>query len=150
MSTWVNLLEILYPVGSFYLSNVDISPASKIGGTWTKVENAALRGASSTGYTGSDSITLSFSQMPTHSHSVTVKSAGAHDHNIYYSTTGVRSGSYWQAVTEGAAHDGSSSAYFNGKAGSHTHDTTCASVGGGEPHSVVQRSYNCYIWYRTA
>ena len=42
MSTWVNFLEILYPVGSVYISAVDRSPAESIGGTWEKIEGKFL------------------------------------------------------------------------------------------------------------
>ena len=70
-SSWVNALNIFYPVGAFYISNVSTSPATLLGGTWAQVTNAAIRGASSTGYTGSDSTTLTTSQIPSHSHGLT-------------------------------------------------------------------------------
>lgn len=71
MANWINLLEVLYPVGSLYFSTTDTSPASIIGGSWTKIENALL---GTTGdemgeikeYSGSYRITVN--QMPAHSH----------------------------------------------------------------------------------
>lgn len=65
---WINLLETIYPVGSVYISTLQISPSSTIGGTWTQVTDAVLRGSNSTGYTGSDTHTLSVDEMPSHSH----------------------------------------------------------------------------------
>lgn len=62
-SSWT---DILHPVGSFYISNTSTSPASLFGGSWTQITNAALRGATGTGYTGSDITTLSLSQIPSH------------------------------------------------------------------------------------
>ena len=150
MPTWINFLEIIYPIGSFYISNVNISPAEKIGGTWVQVTDAALRGATSSGYTGADTHSITTSEMPSHNHSGSTASAGAHTHALYYATNGTRSGSYWQAVTSGASHDGSSSAYLAGNAGSHSHSVTIGNKGDGSAMSLVQRSYNCYIWYRTA
>ena len=71
MATWVNLMDIVYPIGAFYISHVNTSPSSLIGGTWAQVTNAVIRGVSSStksDYTGSDSTTLTTSQIPSHSH----------------------------------------------------------------------------------
>ena len=38
MSNFVNLLDIVYPVGSIYQSMNATSPADFIGGTWTKIK----------------------------------------------------------------------------------------------------------------
>ena len=35
---YVNLLEVVYPVGSIYLTTLDMSPAETIGGTWQQIE----------------------------------------------------------------------------------------------------------------
>lgn len=35
MATWVNLLDLIYSVGSLYFSTSEISPAEIIGGTWS-------------------------------------------------------------------------------------------------------------------
>lgn len=56
-------------MGSFYLSNNSISPAESIGGTWTQVENAVLRGATETGYVGNDTHVQTVEEMPAHTHS---------------------------------------------------------------------------------
>lgn len=37
MATWVNLMDIVYPVGSMYFSATSTSPASTVGGTWTRI-----------------------------------------------------------------------------------------------------------------
>lgn len=58
----------MYPVGSFYFSTQSISPSSLFGGTWTQITNAAIRGATTIGYTGSDSTTLTINQIPAHQH----------------------------------------------------------------------------------
>lgn len=39
MSNYVNLLDIVYPVGSVFISNNSVSPADSIGGTWTKLDS---------------------------------------------------------------------------------------------------------------
>lgn len=39
MSNYVNLMDIVYPIGSVFISNTSISPADSIGGTWTKLDS---------------------------------------------------------------------------------------------------------------
>ena len=72
MATWVNLLDIIYPVGSIYHSTSSTSPASSIGGTWSAISGRFLLGANSTYTAGSQdgaaSVTLSVNQIPAHSH----------------------------------------------------------------------------------
>lgn len=67
-SSWV---DILHPIGSVWLSNSSTSPASLFGGTWTQLTNAVLRAATSTGYIGSDTHTLTINEMPSHNHNLT-------------------------------------------------------------------------------
>lgn len=74
--SYVNLLEIIYPIGSIYISCNDTSPAEIVGGTWSMVSDAyflmasnTARAAGSTG--GANSITLTTNQIPSHSHSTT-------------------------------------------------------------------------------
>ena len=64
-SSWV---DILHPVGSFYFSSQSTSPSSLFGGTWSQIDGAVPRGATKFGYVGSDSTTLSLSQIPQHNH----------------------------------------------------------------------------------
>ena len=68
MSNFVNLLDIIYPVASMYITTSNVSPATTIGGTWTKISGGACLAAydSTIGYTGSK--TISYNQMPVHSH----------------------------------------------------------------------------------
>lgn len=78
MSNFVNLMDIIYPVGSIYQSMNATSPASSIGGTWTKI-NTFLYGADTVGQTGGEKMhTLTIMEMPTHAHAqyVTANSGG--------------------------------------------------------------------------
>lgn len=42
MSNFVNLLDIIYPVGSVYITATEISPADAIGGTWVEIKDKVL------------------------------------------------------------------------------------------------------------
>lgn len=69
---FVNILEIVYPVGSIYISTAAVSPSELIGGTWTQIQGALL------GFTGSNdfadsmnyggSLKISVNQLPSHTH----------------------------------------------------------------------------------
>lgn len=52
MPSWVNLCEVVWPIGSVYTSFVSTSPASLIGGTWTKLTNTFLYAANTSGVSG--------------------------------------------------------------------------------------------------
>lgn len=71
MSNFVNLMDIVYPVGSVFISNTEISPADSIGGTWTQLEDGCfICQGTLTETGGTNSYTLRHSQMPSHSHSI--------------------------------------------------------------------------------
>lgn len=55
MSTFINLLEVVYPVGTIYQSWSSTSPATIFGGTWTQIESTFLYPNTSSGTTGGSS-----------------------------------------------------------------------------------------------
>ena len=77
MPLWngVSLLNLVYPVGSIYLSSNSTNPGTLFGGTWTQIKDRFILTAgnsytvNSTG--GAATVTLSVSNMPSHSHSFT-------------------------------------------------------------------------------
>ena len=46
MSNFVNLLDIVYPVGSVYITFSDVSPVDSIGGSWEKIDGKFLQSSS--------------------------------------------------------------------------------------------------------
>lgn len=72
---FVNLLDIVYPIGSLYCSSKSTSPSSFLGGSWTQINDTVLRGANSYEYGGNDNVTLTTNQIPSHSHVVWFGSA---------------------------------------------------------------------------
>ena len=85
----VNILQA-YPVGSIYMSVVDINPAELFGGTWEAMSGRVLVGAGVSDFDinyvagttgGSRSRTLSSSNIPKHTHTVEIKqTAATHNH----------------------------------------------------------------------
>lgn len=68
MSNFVNLMDIVYPVGSIYHSMNATSPVDFIGGTWTKIKTF-LYGADTAKQTGGEAMhTLTIDEMPQHNH----------------------------------------------------------------------------------
>ena len=104
--SWVNLALEMYPVGCFYSSNSATSPASLFGGTWTQVINAVLRSATSVGYNSSDTMTLTVSQMPSHTHTPSRRAyvySAEHKGNANGGAAGMDYASYGYLVDNGNA-----------------------------------------------
>lgn len=96
----------LYPIGAIYISTIDTSPASTLGGTWERIQDKFLLGANDTnaGTTGGAAeVTLTASQLPAHSH--------------YISTTLDATSVYLKNQSSDIVADttGSHSAYFSGR-----------------------------------
>ena len=70
---FINMLEIVYPVGSVYISTASTSPAGFIGGTWEQIKGAVLgaTGANSfgTAATYGGGLKIATTQLPSHNHS---------------------------------------------------------------------------------
>ena len=130
-SSWVSAVNLFYPTGAIYASTTSTSPGTLFGGTWQQISNAALRAATASiaTYTGSDTHTLTTKEIPNHNH----------DHSgVYCYRNSDGKGPYnWLSTSSGP----------NIQYG--TIGRTQA-TGGGAAHSIVQRSYNCYMWRRTA
>lgn len=79
------LLNLVYPVGSIYLSSNNTNPGTLFGGTWIQIKDRFILTAGdyySNGATGgASSVTLTVSNMPSHSHSFTPSgTVGSHTH----------------------------------------------------------------------
>lgn len=126
MSNFVNLMDIVYPVGSIYQSMNKTSPADFIGGTWTKI-NTFLYGADTANQTGGEA-----------THTLTINEMPSHHHKMWVST--------WASGLGGSGMTCSNSDgnYLS------NNDNPGNFTGGGRAHNNLPPYTTCFIWYRTA
>ena len=126
---FINLLEIIYPIGAFYISNNNTSPAELIGGEWEQIVGAVLRGDNEIGYTGQDTHTITVDEMPSHKHQAS---------NRYFAYA---AGGELNAATYGTAQKTTSAgdtAYTGGGNLCHSSNVpTIATFGAGFPDIVI-------------
>jgi len=133
-----NILELVYPIGSYYFNDSDdTNPATLLGiGTWSAVEGRVLVGKEASGTfetaqeeLGAETVTLTAAQsgLPAHTHvlNMTDGSGGA------LTLPG-------QQGSRAATHTGVTGAVSGGAASA------------SEAHSNLQPSRTVYIWRRTA
>lgn len=129
MSNYVNLMDIVYPVGSVFISNNSVSPADSIGGTWTKLDSDTFICCGTPNATGgTNSIRLTIDQMPSHVHQL----AG-----------------FGEWIT-GSYHRNYFKVALNGERNWNPPMDSMASVGGNQPfdNRPKYRAFN--IYFRTA
>lgn len=159
-----NIWEVIYPVGSIYMSVNATSPANLFGGTWQRIEEKFLLGAGDThgaGTTGgafsknisvsgtSGGTALTTENLPAHSHTIpalngTAAEGGAHTHT-YFVTGFTQSNA--EEGTAGSVSDEVWTGYQTGNRegtgapeGAHSHTVTTeanntGNTGGGTAHS---------------
>ena len=103
---FINITDIVYPIGTAYMSTTNTSPATLFGGTWSEVKNALLStvgygGATTVGNYGGSNI-MTVAQMPAHEHSIRRwnRSTAKYEYTCYVQTD-AGSGSRWYVLTGG-------------------------------------------------
>ena len=185
----VATLDSVYPVGSIYISVVNTNPSSLFGGTWVAFASGRTLVGVDTSQSdfstvqktgGSSTVTLTSSQMPSHTHSIshthglnshkhsfsaTTSSGGSHAHNWSYDfDVAAGSARYSPHRAYGAGYGNDAVTSTNG---AHTHSvsgttgaasgstakastSTSGSAGSGGAHSNLQPYITVYMWRRTA
>lgn len=104
-----SLLDLCYPVGSFYISTKNVSPATFLGGTWASRSGYMLRGATS-------SVTFNSNTKDGGADSVTVTSVASHNHTQ-------------------DAHKHTQDSHGHGALTGHDHFTNTRGMSGNNPHT---------------
>ena len=163
-----SLANAIYPVGSIYMSVKSTNPSTYFGGTWVAWGTGRVPVGINTSDTnfatvektgGASTVTLTASQMPSHTHTFTgsavnTDSKGGHTHDIkLQKTTWSGSGSSRVVVDATSGYTALTNKATT-SAGAHTHSVTAAgtnaNTGGGSAHSNLQPYIVCYMWKRTA
>ena len=139
-SLQADLLNKVYPVGSIYMSVVNVSPASFLGGTWQAIEQGRMLMAAGSSWQagtagGAAYHALTVAEMPAHDHSATETAAGGHTHGASTGSAGAHSHSGSTNNAGNHYHTGTT----NG-AGSHSHTRGSMNITGGQAFHGINTS----------
>ena len=165
--TKTQLVNLVYPVGSIYLSMNEANPSTYLGGTWVQIPGRFLVGCSSTtGFTagttgGTDAVTLTETQTPAHTHPIEGFSSSSTLNAstwIHYTSTGeIKVWGKKNTAGDNQLIWGGGSAEHPAGSGSHfrggyigARDGETAATGGDLSHNNVPPFISVYIWKRTA
>ena len=141
-----NIFDLIYPVGSFYISAKSTNPAILFGGTWEQIQGRFLLGRSSSypvGSMGGEAThTLTENEMPSHKGHLSSGIAGG---------VPMGKGNYEGYLNSNVmnAYPGGNYRGWNVYAGNEMHPASEA-VGGGQAHNNMPPYLSVYIWKRTA
>lgn len=115
--------QLVYPVGSIYISVNNVNPGTIFGGTWQQVKDRFILAAGDA-YKGRATGGSADAVIPTHTHTITASSgsAGAHTHTT--SGTAASGGAHTHTVSGTGASAGAHTHSVSGtaaSAGAHTH-----------------------------
>lgn len=103
LPTLSGIFELIYPVGSIYMSTNNVNPKNLFGGTWEEIQGKFLLardGSHEAGTTGgAEYVTLTTEQIPAHSHM-----GGEHTHTGPSHTHTINSHGHTAKCTSNGAH----------------------------------------------
>lgn len=164
VDTTQQILNMIYPVGSIYMSVNNVSPATFIGSTWTALTDRVLIGAGSnytvnatggaTSHTHTSAAhthttaghTLTINEMPKHTHASYGQIPRINDSSVSGTTYGHSSSdaSWWFRSVAGEVQSA-------GGGASHSHGNTGSTTPGKTGSSSNLPPYLAvYMWKRTA
>lgn len=124
--------NLIYPVGSIYMSTVNVDPGTIFGGTWEQLKDTFLLGAGDS-YTAGDTGGEA-------SHTLTKDELPAEKLGIYVSST-------WLGYKNTTASAGTGIAGLGAQTGT---ELKTANMGSGNAHNNMPPYLVVYMWERTA
>lgn len=153
-----NLIDLIYPIGSIYMSINSTNPSELFGGTWVAIQDRFLIGAGNTynnGATGGEANhTLTANEMPSHSHSTTginigAANSGRHWLSLQYDGNFVLYNSGNTARWEAGAVNASDNLVFRTVILGQNSSTATDSKGSGNAHNNLPPYLAVHMWRRT-
>lgn len=145
--------NLMYPVGSIYISVNAANPSAIFGGTWEQIEDRFLL-ASGTKYAAGSTGGSADASIPEHTHDITASSASAGAHTHTTSGTAASAGAHTHTVSGTAASAGAHTHTTSGtaaSAGAHTHGMgNVWSSGTGSSNAYMQSSNRTLTTRNTA
>ena len=140
-SSWVNAVDIFWPVGAIYMSQNTTSPASLFGGSWQQMADVFPRFEwSPGGKGGEDQHLLTEFEMPGHSHRLKIKESWSEASG--YGLWNPPNGFINRVIVSNGA---------NGAWGSFNSDSQYREwVGGSASHNNIPYYLGCCAWYRVS
>ena len=152
-------LNLIYPVGSIYMSVKNASPETFLGGTWVAWGSGKVPVGVDTSDTSFDTVektggekthTLTESEMPAHKHTGTEStSLGNTKPELGASATVAKEtiiADFTRTTEEVVTYESAATTPANNTL-TVEHGIT---VGGGQPHSILQPYITCYMWKRVS
>lgn len=152
--------DLIYPVGSIYMSVNDVSPTVLFGGNWEAINDRFLLAAGNVkagAVGGAETQHLTERELPPHTHTVPehthnalTASAGAHRHKIHRSLIAA------SGTARYAAQYNPDFTHETTTEGAHTHtitvencaELTVSSAGGGKEFDIMPPYLAVYMWKR--
>lgn len=144
-------IDAVYPVGSVYITASNEEPETLFPGTyWERLPGRFLLGASTglyaNGATGGEAqVTLTTTEMPSHTHTGTAEGDGLHSHSFPGRSS---NGSSGPSAESFASSDDARTLYTDSD-GYHTHAVSVSAAGGGAAHNNMPPYLVVNMWKRT-
>lgn len=133
MAAFVNMMDLVYPIGSIYQSMSPTNPGAIFLGQWAQIKEGFLRSALDSGTTGGNAnVTLQAKNLPPHRHAIY---GGWQDSSGKTADMDVFLYSRWNIVSTAWRMECSGS----------SNETSMSS-----PFSILPPYITCYTWYRTS
>ena len=153
-------VDMVYPVGSIYMSTASTNPGTLFPGTtWeayaqgrvligagTGTDSRSEKKTFAAGDTGGEyNHQLTVGEMPSHTHNASTNSSGNHSHTLNYgyddsNATETSVDNCWDTQKQ----------ISTSAAGTHSHTVLIENTGNNSPHSNMQPYVVCYVFKRTA
>ena len=143
------ILNMLYPVGSVYISMNITSPSELFGGEWTRITDCFLWCTHYSSKATGGSKKISTSNLPSHSHAIDIETSG--NHSALYRWSSASNERHEGRISGDVLLDESEKVVTDDKyLVDHTHTISGNTKNTGSGADYMPPYMTVYAWYRTA